>query len=86
MNAENKVDWEIGRLRREISDDWAKLASTDLPASERVAFTEHLGISVSALRELVSRHQTAVQKLKLARFPRMGKLAELSESIGEDRK
>lgn len=80
----NKVDWEIGQLRKEISDDWATLASKTLPADKREAFREHLQMSVSALQELVTRHQTNVQKLRLNRFRIMEQLElELSEPKGE---
>jgi len=83
----NKVDWEIGQLRKEIGDDWAQLASKNLPADKRVVFREHLQMTVRELQDLVARHQTNVQKLRLNRFRRMERLElELSEAKGELKK
>ena len=81
-----QVAWKVDRLRKEISDDWKKLASKSLTADKRMAVREHLEMSASALKELVSRHQTAVQKLKLNRFKQMQQLEfKLSSSNDENK-
>jgi hypothetical protein len=52
MTEEERIAWEIDKIRKEIEIDWAKLGSKNLTAEKRKAIREHLEMCNSSLKIL----------------------------------
>jgi predicted transcriptional regulator len=52
MTEEEKLAWEIDKIRKEIEIDWAKLASKNLPRDKKKVIREHLEMCNSSLKIL----------------------------------
>ncbi len=61
----HKMEWEIRTLREAIAQDWARLAANNLTLEQRRALRDHLDMSITALREMVSRNRLASQTAKI---------------------
>jgi predicted transcriptional regulator len=58
MTEEEKLAWEIDKIRKEIEIDWAKLASKNLPPEKRKVIREHLEMCSSSLKILHERFES----------------------------
>ena len=67
MTHASRTQWELKSLRDAIARDWADLANTNSSAERRRAVRDHLAVSVSALRDLASRHEVALQTARVKR-------------------